>query len=63
MNLTPTRSNRLIIFNAGGVRQAPSEARHSPQSSEAVALIADEMLLAARHNMPYVDIVDMAGRF
>src|SRR6202020_2103149 len=29
---------------------------------EAVPVIADEMLLAARRNMPYVDIVDMAGR-
>ncbi len=62
MNLSPTERDRLTIFTAAeharrlrghGVRLA---------HPEAVALIADEMLLAARKGMGYEAIVDMAAR-
>jgi urease subunit gamma/beta len=62
MNLTPTEIDRLIIFNAAEFARRHQKLGIRLSRPEAVALIADEMLLAARRNMPYVDIVDMAGR-
>jgi urease subunit gamma/beta len=62
MNLTPTEIDRLIIFNAAEFARRNQRLGIRLSRPEAIALIADEMLLAARRNMPYVDIVDMAGR-
>jgi urease subunit gamma/beta len=62
MNLTPTEIDRLIIFNAAEFARRHQRLGIRLSRPEAVALIADEMLLAARRNMPYVDIVDMASR-
>jgi urease subunit gamma/beta len=62
MNLTPTEIDRLVIFSAA--EHARRLRRHGVRLShpEAVALIADEMLLAARKGMGYSDIVDQATR-
>jgi len=62
MNLTPTEIDRLLIFTAA--EHARRLRAHGVRLShpEAVALIADEMLLAARKGMGYEAIVDMAAR-
>lgn len=62
MNLSPTERDRLLIFAAA--EHARRLRVHGVRLShpEAVALIADEMLLAARKGMAYEAIVDMAGR-
>jgi urease subunit gamma/beta len=61
MNLTPTEIDRLLIFTAA--EHARRLRAHGVRLShpEAVALIADEMLLAARKGMGYEAIVDMAA--
>jgi urease subunit gamma/beta len=62
MNLTPTEIDRLVIFSAA--EHARRLRSHGVRLShpEAVALIADEMLLAARKGVGYSDIVDQATR-
>lgn len=62
MNLTPTEVDRLVIFSAA--EHARRLRSHGVRLShpEAVALIADEMLLAARKGVGYSDIVDQATR-
>ena len=62
MNLTPTEQERLTIFQAAEFARRHKALGVKLSHPEAVALIADEMLLAARRDMPYADIVDMAGR-
>ena len=60
MNLTPTEMERLTLFTAAEFARR-HKARGIPLSHpEAVALISDEMMLAARAGMAYEDIVDMA---
>jgi urease subunit gamma/beta len=62
MNLAPTEVERLTIFMAA--EHARRLRTHGIRLShpEAVALIADEMMLAARKGMTYEAIVDMAGQ-
>lgn len=62
MNLSPTEADRLVIFSAA--EHARRLRGHGVRLShpEAVALIADEMLLAARKGLPYAEIVDLASR-
>jgi urease subunit gamma/beta len=62
MNLAPTEIERLTIFMAA--EHARRLRRHGIRLShpEAVALIADEMMLAARKGTTYEAIVDMAGQ-
>ena len=62
MNLSPTEIDRLVIFSAA--EHARRLRRHGVRLShpEAVALIADEMLLAARKGVGYSEIVDQATR-
>jgi urease subunit gamma/beta len=62
MNLAPTEIERLTIFMAA--EHARRLRAHGIRLShpEAVALIADDMMLAARKGMPYEAIVDMAGQ-
>ena len=62
MNLSPTEIDRLVIFSAA--EHARRLRQHGVRLShpEAVALIADEMLLAARKGVGYSDIVDQATR-
>lgn len=62
MNLTPTELERLTIFQAAEFARRHRSLGIRLSHPEAVALIADEMLLAARKDMPYAEIVDMAGR-
>ena len=62
MNLTPTEQERLTIFQAAEFARRHKALGVKLSHPEAVALIADEMLLAARRDMPYAEIVDMAGR-
>ena len=62
MNLAPTEVERLTIFMAA--EHARRLRGHGIKLShpEAIALIADEMLLAARKGMTYEAIVEMAGQ-
>ncbi len=62
MNLTPTEIERLTLFTAAEFARRHRAAGIPLSCPEAIALIADEMLFAARRNMPYTDIVEMAGR-
>ena len=62
MNLTPTELERLTIFTAAELARRHRWLGIKLSHPEAVALIADEMLTAARRDMPYDDIRDMAGR-
>jgi urease subunit gamma/beta len=61
MNLTPTELERLVIFNAAEFARRNRARGILLSHPEAVALIADEMLLAARAGMTYEAIVDMAA--
>ncbi|MCZ8102279.1 MAG: urease subunit beta [Burkholderiales bacterium] len=62
MNLTPTEIDRLLIFTAA--EHARRLRAHGVRLShpEAVALLADEMLLDARKGLAYEAIVDRAAR-
>jgi urease subunit gamma/beta len=62
MNLAPTEMERLTIFMAA--EHARRLRVHGIKLShpEAIALIADEMMLAARKGMTYEAIVNMAGQ-
>ncbi|MDB5820200.1 MAG: ureA [Rhizobacter sp.] len=61
MNLSPTEHDRLLIFmsaeHARRLRACGVRLSHP----EAVALIADEMLLAARKGLSYSEIVDLGA--
>jgi urease subunit gamma/beta len=61
MNLTPTEMERLIVYTAAEFARRHRDRGIRLSHPEAVALIADEMLLAARAGMAYEAIVDMAG--
>jgi len=61
MNLTPTELERLTIFMAAEFARRNRKNGILLSHPEAVALLADEMLLAARAGKPYEEIVDMAG--
>ena len=61
MNLTPTELERLTIFTAAELARRHRGLGIKLSHPEAVALIADEMLTAARRDMAYDAIVDMAG--
>jgi urease subunit gamma/beta len=60
MNLSPTELDRMVIFTAA--EMARRNRAHGVRLShpEAVALIADEVMLAARQDRPYEDIRDWA---
>jgi urease subunit gamma/beta len=62
MNLTPTEMERLIVYQAAEFARRNRDRGIRLSHPEAVALIADEMLLAARAGMTFDAIVDMAGR-
>ncbi len=61
MNLSPTELERLTIFTAAEHARRLRARGIRLSHPEAVALIADEMLLAARAGMEYEAIVDMAA--
>ena len=62
MNLSPTEMDRLVIFNAAQMARRNRSLGIRLSHPEAVAYITDEVMTAARRNMPYAEIRDMAGR-
>jgi urease subunit gamma/beta len=62
MNLTPTELERLTIFTAAEHARRLKARGVKLSHPEAAALIADEMLLAARCGQAYEDIVNMAAK-
>ena len=62
MNLTPTEMDRLTIFTAAEMARRNRKLGIRLSHPEAVALITDEVMLAARRDMPYAEIRDMASR-
>lgn len=62
MILTPTEKDRLTIFTAAELARRYRSLGIRLSHPEAVALITDEVLTAARRDMSYEDIRDMAGR-
>lgn len=62
MNLSPTELERLIIFTAAEHARRLKARGVKLSHPEAVALIADEMLLAARCGQVYEEIVNMAAK-
>jgi urease subunit gamma/beta len=62
MNLTPTELDRLTIFSAAELARRYRSLGIRLSRPEAVALICDEVLTAARRDMPYEEIRDLAGR-
>src|SRR6516164_9231994 len=62
MNLTPTERERLTIFSAAEFARRNRALGIRLSHPEAIALITDEVMTAARRDMPYQEIRDMAGR-
>lgn len=62
MNLSPTEMDRLVIFNAAQMARRNRSLGIRLSHPEAVAYITDEVMTAARRNMPYAEIREMAGR-
>jgi urease subunit gamma/beta len=60
MNLTPTELDRLVIFQAAEFARRNKALGIKLSHPEAIALIADEILLSARLNLPYEDVVEKA---
>jgi urease subunit gamma/beta len=62
MNLSPTEMDRLVIFNAAQMARRNRSLGIRLSHPEAVAYITDEVMTAARRDLSYADIRDMAGR-
>ena len=62
MNLIPTELERLTIFSAAEFARRNRRDGVLLSQPEAVALLTDEMMHAARRGVPYEDIVDLAGK-
>jgi urease subunit gamma/beta len=62
MNLTPTELERLTIFNAAEFARRNLADGVRLSHPEAIALITDEMMHAARRGVAYEEIIDAAGR-
>lgn len=62
MNLTPTEMDRLTIFTAAELARRYRSLGIKLSHPEAVALICDEVMTAARRDMAYENIRDLAGR-
>ncbi len=60
MNLTPTEMERLIVFNAAEMARRNLREAIPLSHPEVVALLADEVMFAARKNLAYDEIVDRA---
>jgi len=61
MNLTPTELERLTIFTAAELARRYRSKGIRLSHPEAVALICDEVMTAARQDMSHPDLVAMAG--
>jgi len=62
MNLSPTEMDRLIIFTAAEMARRNRALGIRLSHPEAVAFLTDEVMLAARRDIPYDEIRDKAGR-
>jgi urease subunit gamma/beta len=62
MNLTPTERERLTIFSAAEFARRNRAHGIRLSHPEAIALITDEVMTAARRDMSYQEIRDVAGR-
>lgn len=62
INLSPTEMDRLTIFTAAEFARRNRSLGIRLSHPEAVALITDEVMTAARRDIAYEDIRDMAGR-
>ena len=62
MHLTPTELERLTIFSAAELARRYLGAGVRLSYPEAVAYLADELLLAARKGMDHPDLVALAGQ-
>jgi urease subunit gamma/beta len=62
MNLTPTELERLTIFTAAELARRYRAQGIRLSHPEAVALITDEVLTAARRDLSHAEMVDVAGQ-
>ena len=62
MNLSPTEMDRLVIFNAAQMARRNMSLGVRLSHPEAVAYLTDEVMTAARRDMGYAEIRDMATR-
>jgi urease subunit gamma/beta len=62
MNLTPTERERLTIFSAAEFARRNRALGIRLSHPEAIAFITDEVMTAARRDIPYQEIRDLAGR-
>jgi urease subunit gamma/beta len=62
MNLTPTELERLTIFTAAELARRYRSLGIKLSHPEAVALIADEVMTAARRGMTHPELVDLGSR-
>jgi urease subunit gamma/beta len=58
VNLTPTEIERLTLFTAAEMARRNLREGVPLSHPEAVALLADEVMLAARKNMAYDEVID-----
>ncbi|WP_199254088.1 urease subunit beta [Mycolicibacterium mengxianglii] len=61
MNLTPTEMERLTVFTAAELARRNLREGVLLSHPEAVALLVDEVMLAARKNMAYDEVIDHAA--
>ena len=62
LNATPSEIERLMIFTAAEFARRNRALKIRLSHPEAVALITDEVMTAARRDLPYDEIRDLAGR-
>ncbi len=62
MNLSPTELDRLVVFTAAEVARRNRRLGIRLSHPEAVAFLTDEVMLAARRDLPYDEIRDLASR-
>lgn len=60
MNLTPTELERLTVFTAAEIARRNLREGVLLSHPEAVALLTDEVMLAARKNLAYDEVIDHA---
>jgi urease subunit gamma/beta len=61
VNLTPTEFERLTIFTAAEVARRNLREGVRLSHPEAVALLTDEVMLSARRDLPYDEVIDRAA--
>ena len=62
MNLSPTELDRLVVFTAAEMARRNRSLGIRLSHPEAVAFLTDEVMLAARRDLPYDEIRDRASR-